>query len=158
MFILNQKTFDLTFDKTFQKLIGTDYPVTAPTCRVPGVLLGWESPRGWAYYLFRGNTDTDFDAQSSGEFEQAGAIKDTRRVGRDVLTVRAGGLTQPDSDVIKTIFLSTRVYVIAPDKSGIVRSVPVHVATGTYAVWRESANRIGIEFQIRFPSTKSFRA
>ena len=159
MEIISQSSFDLTFDRTFQNLVSTgDSPVAADACRLPGVLLGWESHRGWTTYLFTGNADTDFDVTSAGEFEQAGAGRDTRRIGKDQLIVRAGGLTRPDKEVLKSILLSTRVYALAPDKTNTIKGVLVRVDTGTYATWRDSANRSTIEFKISFPTRKSFRA
>jgi len=157
--VLNLTTFDATFDHTFQGLtVAPSSPIAADPCRVPGVYLGWESHKGWAYYLFRGNADTDYDVKSAGQFEQAGAERDTQRIGRDQIVVRAGGLTRAESDVIKSIYLSVRVYAIAPDLSGKIKAVLVRIDEGSYATWRDSGNRINIEFKINFPKRKGQRA
>lgn len=150
-------TFDLTFDQTFQGLAPAVGPVVAQGCRLPGTYMMWLCDFGWAYYLFRGNTDTDFDARSAGIITQGGLDLDTQRITRPILTIRAGGLTQADSDIIRTIAGSVHVYVLAPGADGKVVAARVRVEEGTFATWREDRARVGLAFKITFAAHNSQR-
>ena len=149
--------FDLSFDNTFQYLLPT-VNIAVPDCKMPGVYLHWLSLRGWASYLFAGNSEDDFDVKSGGRFEQGGADRDTYKKGQRQLLIRAGGLTPVQSEVIKSLYLSPAVYALAPDKNGKLKAVLVRVEEGTFAVWRDANQRINIDCKIYFPKIKSQRA
>ena len=150
------ESFDYTFDFTFTP---DDAPtnVAADPCRLPGVYIGWLGRRGWGFYLFSGNADTDFTTSALGQYQQAGKTKDSLRIGQDQMTIRAGNIPKPYAEVLKTIFLSVKVYVIAPDEAGQTQIVQVYVDPGTVNVAKDNAGLSRIEARISFPTIKSQR-
>ncbi|MVM36085.1 hypothetical protein GO755_39090 [Spirosoma sp. HMF4905] len=150
--------FDLTFDSTFQGLINTSADIAADDCRLPGVYLHWLSNRGWCSFLFRGNSEEDFDAKSNGTIEQAGLITDIQRQGTPTILARAGSLTKAQAAVIRSLFISPRVYALAPGSDGKIKACPVRVDEGTYPVNRDASPLMRIEVKISFPKLTGQRA
>ncbi|GAB3552866.1 hypothetical protein [Spirosoma fluminis] len=150
-------TFDLTFDQTFQYLQLSPAPVLADPCQTPGVYLMWLTVCGWTGYLFSGNTDTDAQVESGGSFEQARVDQDTIKISRDVLTIRAGSLTEAAMRTLRTLYESPKVFAQAPNRDGQIRLLPVRIEPGTFGVWREASSRFRLEAKLLFPKRSSQR-
>lgn len=151
-------TFNLTFDSTFQGLINTGSEIQADDCRIPGVHLHWLSHRGWCSFLFRGNSEEDIDAKSNGTIEQGGLIVDIQRQGTPIILARAGNLSKAQAAVIRSLFISPRVYALAPGPDGKIKAVPVRVDEGTYPVNRDASPIMRIDLKISFPKLTGQRA
>lgn len=147
-------TFDATFDPTFADYIVFNELTAPATCQLAGTHVAWLSATGWAYYLFRGNADRDIIPIAASSFEQAGVTLDGWRIGQQSLIVRAPNLTQFDADILSNIIVSPAVYLLDTNSRSKVIGIRVRVEPSTLPIWRDSGNRLNMEFKLLLPKRK----
>lgn len=150
-------TFDFTFDQTFQGLVINENPPVETGCRKPGVYLGWLADTGRCFWLFTGNRDDDQVVSAPAPFKQGGLQRYAWKEESQSMLLRTDNLDRQTAEVVKSVRKSPWVVVLAPDESGKFHQVPVAIDPGTFAVWRESENRIGLEVRIVLPSRRTQR-
>jgi len=153
--MINQ-VFDLTFDRTFARiLIGTGAPASSAD-KACGAYLSWLSPAGWFFWLFDGPMNTEKAVTALGTSRTAGLTRYTKE-SAERLTVRVSNLTAAEADAVATVYDSSSVYLLADDDTGRVNAVPVSIEPGSFPIRNSRENRFGLTVTITLPATQTGR-
>lgn len=153
-----QGTFDLTFDRTFSLIRLAPVQPGQSGCKKPGALLAWLTlDGGYMYWLFDGTITTEKLVGSKGGRIMAGSYVHNQKVTGQVLTVRAGRLSEAEARAVATIYESSDVNLMVPDDDGIFHQVPVSLEPNTFLTWESKQGRGTLDARIFLPTRNTQR-
>jgi hypothetical protein len=109
-----------------------------PDCGDDKTVLRWQSPKGaWDKYPFTGQRVKELEVEDAGVFLSSNGRerRPLSRPGSETLLLRAGGLTEDETEGLETLKISPQVYIQKEDAS----LIPVRVVQNSFTI-RDEAN------------------